>query len=52
MKPPSENWVPDIKVWQAKLAYPKLNATSENVILSDYHIGDVRDGAQTRTYLI
>lgn len=31
MKPFSENWVPDIKVWQAELGYPKLDASSEKV---------------------
>ena len=41
MKPFSENWVPDIKVWQAKLGYPKLDATSEKIIVSDYLIGEV-----------
>lgn len=35
MKPLSENRVPDIKVWQAKLGYPKLDATSEKIIVSD-----------------
>lgn len=37
MKPFSENWVPDIKVWQA---YPKLDATSEKIIVSDYLTGE------------
>lgn len=33
MKPVSENWVPDIKAWQAKLGYPKLDTTSEKTIV-------------------
>lgn len=41
MKPFSENWVPDIKVWEAKLGYPKLDANSENIIVSDDLIGEV-----------
>ena len=44
----SENWVPDIKVWQAKLGYPKLDASSEKLIVSDYLIGEVWDRAKTR----
>lgn len=40
MKPCSENWVPDIKVWQAKLGYPKLDATPEKIIVSDYLTGE------------
>lgn len=48
IKPFSENWVPDIKVWQAKLGYPKLDANSEKIIVSDDLIGEVWDRAKTR----
>lgn len=41
MKPFSENWVPDIKVWQAKLGYPKLDANSGKIIVSDDLTGEV-----------
>lgn len=48
MEPFSENRVPDIEVCQAKLGYPKLDATSEKIIVSDYLIGEVWDRAKTR----
>lgn len=44
----SENWVPDIKVWQAELGYPKLDANSEKIIVSDDLIGEVWDRVKTR----
>lgn len=40
IKPFSKNCVPDIGVWQAKLGYAQLDATSENIIVSDYLIGE------------
>lgn len=48
IKPFSENWVPDIKVWQAKLGYPKLDANCGKIIVSDDLIGEVWDKVKTR----
>lgn len=52
MKPFSENWVPDIKAWQAKLGYPKLDANSEKIIVSGDLIGEVWDRVKTWIWII